>query len=81
MNRAFPPRNDALDLGSDMNTERCNTQGCELQQDTKMLLQDWGEVRSKQQMYQSVQPQTETQILKGAKSVFQFQTVTHGWSR
>lgn len=23
------------------NTERCSTRGCELQQDTKMLLQDW----------------------------------------
>lgn len=52
LNRVFLPRNDALDLGSDMNTERCNTQGCELQ-DTKILLQGWGEVRCKQQMQNS----------------------------
>lgn len=74
LNRVFLPGNDAWDLGSDMNTERCNTQGCELQLGTKMLLQDWGEVRSKQQMHRvqecsTTYRNTDTQRSKVSVSV------------
>lgn len=55
-------------------TQRCNTQGCELQLGTKMLLQDWGEVRSKQQMHRvqecsTTYRNTDTQRSKVSVSV------------
>lgn len=58
------------------------TRGCELQQDTKMLLQDWVRLglnnRWTEYQCSTTQRNTDTQ---GAKSVSQFQTVTHRWSR
>lgn len=84
LNRVFLPSNDALDLGSDMNNERCNTQSVQLQQDTKMLLQGWGDVRCKQQMqnprvFNHIEKYINTDTQR-TKSVSQL-TVTHRWSK
>lgn len=58
------------------------TCGCELHQDTKMLLEDWVRLglnnRCTEYRCSTTQRNTDTQ---GAKSVSQFQTVIHRWSR